>query len=316
VGGVCGFGAGRVVARRFVAWVAAVVVLQPVVAAAQTYPRLHIAEFLQQADRATVEPDGVFSVTIHVKIAQRRDRLDELILGSFDNCEIISNETVRTVLPNGTDFVERLTVQAQLPGEATISPAYIDANDPARGKPMRFSSNAIRVRVLGSAPFVSAMRTLGATVRRLLSSVTIVAGLFAAAFVLIVLFFRRRRKPARVPAVAVTQPVAAAPPVKETTGRERLAQAAQAYRRDRSEGALVDVRSVLFGLSGAGSGATLLDALRALGERSRDLRAALLAAEAAAFGPAAERDAAGDRMLAAIDAYVQPQTVNGDAWTR
>jgi hypothetical protein len=299
----------------FLVCVAAIIALRPAIAAAQTYPRLHIAEFTQQADRATVEPDGVFSVTIHVKIAQRRDRLDELILGSFDNCEIISNETVRTALPNGTDFVERLTVQALMPGEATISPAYIDADDPAQGKPMRFSSNAVRVRVLGSAPFVSGMRNLGATVRRLLLAVAIVAGLCAAAFVLIVLFVRRRRRPAPVAAVNVQPPVAAAP-VKEATIDERLGQAAAAYRRDRSEAALLDVRTVLFGLTGVGSGATLLDALRTLGERSRDLRAALLAAEAAAFGPAGERVAAGDRMLAAIDAYAHPQGANEDAWTR
>jgi len=290
-------------------------VLLPVTARAQSYPRLHITAFTQQADRATVEPDGVFSVTIHVKIAQRRDRLDELILGSLDNCEIISNETVRTAVPNGTDFVERLTLQALLPGEATISPAYIDADDPAQGKPMRFSSNAIRVRVLGSAPFVSAMRDLGATARRLLLAIAIVAGLFAAAFVVIVLFFRRRRR--RVPAaVTIPPPVAPLPPPTQPTMAERLGQAAAAYRRERSETALLAVRTVLFGLCGVGSGATLLDALRELGERDRDLRAALLAAEAAAFGPAPERQAAGDRMLAAIETRVQPHGANEGAWTR
>jgi hypothetical protein len=289
----------------------------PAAAGAETYPRVHIAAFTQQADRATVQPDGIFSLTIHVKITQRRERLDELILGSFDNCEIISNETVRTALPNGTDFVERLTVQALNPGEATISPAYIDADDPAQGKPMRFSSNAVRVRVLGSAPFVSAMRNLGATVQRLLLSVSVVAGMFAAAFVLIVLFVRGRRRPAPIAAVKIAPSIAAPPPPsKETPVGERLAQAAAVYRRDRSETALLDVRTVLFGLSGVGSGATLLDALRALGERNRDLRAALLAAEAAAFGPAAERSTAGDRMLAAIDAYANPHGANEDAWTR
>lgn len=289
----------------------------PGVAGAQTYPRLHIAEFTQRADRATVEPDGVFSVTIHVKIAQHRDRLDELILGSFDNCEIISNETVRTARPAGTDFVERLTVQALQPGEATISPAYIDADDPALGKPMRFSSNAIAVRVLGSAPFAGTLRSLTDSVKRLLVAGAIVAGLFAAAFVLVVLFVRRRKRPARsAAAVTVTPPEAPRPPAPQPTSGERLARATAAYRSERSETTLLDLRTTLFALSGVAGGATLLDALRALGERDRDLRAALLAAEAAAFGPAAERVAAGDRMLAAIDAYAAPDSANQDAWTR
>jgi hypothetical protein len=297
-----------------VAWFALLAVALPVSALAQSYPRLHITQFTQQADRATVEPDGVFSVTIHIKIAQRRDRLDELILGSLDNCEIISNETVRTALSNGTDFVERLTVQALLPGEATISPAYIDADDPAQGKPMRFSSNAIRVRVLGSAPFVRAMRNLGATLQRLLLAVAIVAGFFAAAFVVIALFFRRRRRVAA--AVTIPPPVVPSPPTTQTTTAERLGRAVAVYRRERSEPALLEVRTVLFGLCGVGSGATLLDALRALGERDGDLRAAVLAAEAAAFGPAPERQAAGDRMLAAIEAHVGPHGANEGAWTR
>jgi hypothetical protein len=288
----------------------------PAIAAAQAYPRLHVDALAQQADRATVEPNGVFAVTIHVKIAQRRERLDELILGSFDNCEIISNETVRTAVPGGTDFVERLKVQALAPGEATISPAYIDADDPELGKPVRFSSNAIRVRVLGGAPLDGGFRNVVATAQRLLVAIAIAAGLFAAAFVLVVVFVRRRRRAPAPAAVTVLAPAAGPPVVAPAASRERLARAAEAYRSERSASALAEVRGVLFGLSGVSAGATLLDALRALGERDRDLRAALLAAEAAAFAPAAERPAAGERMLAAIAAFVQPRTVTEDVWTR
>jgi hypothetical protein len=274
-----------------------------------------VAEFSQQADRAAVEPDGVFGVTIHVKIAQRRERLDELILGSFDNCEIISNETVRTAVHGGTDFVERLRVQALNPGEATISPAYIDADDPALGKPMRFSSNAIRVRVLGVAPLDGALQSFTATAERVLVAVAIVAGIFAAAFVLVVVFVRRRRRPATVATVTVTAPAREPPPALRSPD-EALARAAEAYRNERSESTLLGVRKALFCLSGAAGGATLLDALRGLGERDSHLRAALLAAEAAAFGPAAGRGAAGDRMLAAIAAHAPGAGVNEGSWTR
>jgi hypothetical protein len=286
----------------------------PVIAAAQAYPQLHVVALSQHADRSAVEPNGTFHLTIHAKIAQRRERLDELILGSFENCEIISNETVRTALPDGTDFVERLTVQALAPGAATISPAYIDALDPALGKPMRFSSNAVRVEVLGTAPLVGTLDNLGATLRRLLLAVAIVAGLFAAAFVIIVLFVRRRRRPAEaIRAAPVSAP--APPPTTPAGGRARLAGAADAYRRERSSATLLAVRAALFELAGAPAGATLIDALRALGDRDRPLRLALLAAEAAAFGPAFERTEAGDRMLAAIAAF-EPAGSNENAWTR
>ena len=285
-------------------------------AAAQSYPALHVIALSQRSDRSSVAPNGVFHVTIHAKIAGRRERLDELILGSFENCEIISNETVRTVVPDGTDFIERLTVQALAPGEAAISPAYIDAQDPAIGKPMRFSSNPIRVEVTGPAPLESGLRAVAATARRLLFAFALVAGFIAAVFVLGVIFVRgRKRRPAPPPKpVRVHEPIAPVAPT--STANERLLRAADDYRRDRSDASLAAVRSELFGLAGVARGTTLVDALRALGDRDRPLRSALLAAERAAFAPAGERDAAGDEMLAAIQAYAGRRPANVDAWTR
>jgi hypothetical protein len=298
------------VARLAALIAAAVLALLPA-AAAQGYPVLHVVALSQRADRATVEPGGVFVVTLHVKITQRRDRLDELILGSFVNCEIISNETVRTAVPDGTDFVERLTLQALAPGAATISPAYIDAVDPGAGRPMRFSSNAVRVEVAGS-PLAGARHWFGISLRRLATAVALVAGAFAAAFVLYTLFVRRRRtKPVPVPA-----PAAPPLPPRELPGSERLVQAAQRFRHERSQAALLDVRAVLFGIAGVAAGATLVDALRALGDRDVNVRAALLAAESAAFGPAAERGGAGDALLAAIAAYGGEAAPPETAWTR
>ncbi len=293
---------------------------------AQAYPQLHVTELAQRSDRTSVEPGGVFHVTIHVRVAQRRERLDELILGSFDDCEIISNETERTAVPGGgTDFVERLSVQALAPGVATISPAYIDAVDPALGRPMRFSSNALRIEVTGGDPLKAAANSAGDRLRaalrvardvalRLLLALVIVGCIFAAGFLIFSLFFRRRRRPSAAPpeSVIVADPVAA---VRVNAG-ERLARAADAYRSARSPASIAEVRGVLFELAGVPGGATLVDALRGLGDRDGDLRTALVCAEAAAFGPAAERVAAGDAMLAAIAAYGGRTAATADAWTR
>jgi hypothetical protein len=46
------------------------------------------------------------------------------------------------------------------------------------------------------------------------------------------------------------------------------------------------------------------------------VRSALIAAEDAAFGPAAERAAAGDALLAAVAEYTGTAPASEDAWTR
>ena len=282
-------------------------------AGAQTYPRLHVSALSQRADRTAVEPGGVFHLTIHVRLTQRRDRIDELILGTFTNCEIISNETIRTALPAGTDFVERLAVQTLGPGVATISPAYIDAIDPALGKPMRFSSNAVRVSVNGGPASAGVLDDLADKARRLGLAILIVLGLGAAAFVVFVLFVRRRRRAPAATAAPMLS-VAEAPPPPATAPVLGLGAAANVYARERSQAALLNVRGILFQTAGVPAGATLVDALHALGAREPDVRTALLAAEVAAFGPAAERVAAGEAMLVALQAYCGGQAATG-AWT-
>jgi hypothetical protein len=285
--------------------------------AAQSYPRLHVTALSQRADRATVAPNGVFVVTIHVRITQQRERLDELILGTFDNCEIISTETIRTTLPGSTDFTERLTVQALAAGEATISPAYIDALDPTIGKPMRFSSNAVRVAVTGAAPLDLGLRTFAQTARRLLLAVLIVIGCAAAVFVLGVIFVRgRKRRPATVPVPAPATVGGVYEPAPVIAPDDRLARAAQSYRVTRAPAELVELRAVLFELAGTRRGATLVDALHALAERDPALRTALLAAERALFGSLGERPAASDELLTAVQACDTRGPANQDAWTR
>ena len=295
--------------------VALVLVLSPYRSSAQAYPQMHVSALSQRSDRSSVAPNGTFHVTIHVRITQRRDRLDELILGSFTNCEIISNETVRNAVPGGTDFVERLTVQALAPGQADISPAYIDALDPALGRPMRFSSNAIAVRVTTGDPVAGLLDVIADKARRLLLAAVIVAGIFAAGFLVFALFARRRRR--QLVRVEPSAPITVvAPPVPMVSRDDRFARALETYRIDRDQAALLQLRAVLFGLAGTVAGATLVDALRTLGDRDADLRAALIAAEAAGFGPASERTEAGETLLRAGEAYRRRSTAAEGSRTR
>ncbi len=292
-----------------------VIALTPVTGV-QAYPTLHVLALSQRADRASVAPNDTFVLTVHVKVAQRRERLDELILGTFENCEIISNETVRTPAPDGTDFTERLTLQALAPGEATISAAYIDAFDPALGKPMRFSSNATRVHVTGTAPLQRGLQAAGGFAVRLLFAAAIGVGFVAAIFVLGAVFVRRRKQRPPIPRPPAPMRSVTIVPATQVPADRRLELATQTYRQTRTAAALDDIRSALFELAGVKRGATLVDALRALGDGERVLRLAILAAERAMFGPAAERVTAGDELLAAIEAYAGRQPANEDAWTR
>ncbi|GAC1409264.1 MAG: hypothetical protein NVSMB64_18000 [Candidatus Velthaea sp.] len=291
---------------------AAVYALLPAAASAAAYPRLHITALGQHAERSSVAPHEAFHVTIRVHVSERVDRfVDELVLGDLENCTITGDERVRTLVADGTTFTERLTLEARAPGTASISPAHIDAIDPVSGKALRYSSNAVEVRVTGATPDIDrTYRTFVTALRWVLAG----AGVLAAAFVLFALFALRRR---RAPQAARASP-AAGPAVAvrtEATPGERLKLAAADFRAQRDLHTLAALRALLLERAGVPRGATLVDALRALGPEDRSLRAALLASERALFGPAGERETAGKDLLAALEAYFGDPAPNAQAWT-
>ncbi|GAC1586498.1 MAG: hypothetical protein NVS3B28_10280 [Candidatus Velthaea sp.] len=285
----------------------AVCALLPVAATAAAYPRLNITALAQHPDRASVAPHEPFHVTIRVHVSERvGEFIDELVIGDLENCTITGDERVRTPVANGTDFTERLTLEARAPGSASISPAHIDAIDPASGKALRYSSNAVSVRVTGAAPVDRTFRAFVAALRWVL----VIGGILAAFFVVVALFASRRKRSDGTVVLAVL-PQAAPPDSID----QRLAQAAERFRLRREPASLAALRTVLLERAGVPRGATLVDALRALGPNHRALRAALLAAERALFGPAGEREAAANDLLAALEAYSGAAVTNATAWT-
>ena len=278
-------------------------------AIAQPLPRLHVLTLGQHADRSVVAPHEPFHVTIRLTISEVRSSFDDLILGDCTNCAIVGDERIPRALRHGTEYVERLTLEANAPGEAQLSPAYIDAVDPASGRALRYSTDPVSVRVSGPSPLDTTARAAVAIFR---AGVTIV-GVAAAILVLLTLFVLRGRRHSPHAAEPIATPVA--PPPPRATLIERLGRATEGFRRARSAAALVEVRGMLFEAAGVASGSTLVDALRALGERDRPLRFALLAAERATFGPAGERETASDELLAALEAYCRVASANEPAWT-
>jgi hypothetical protein len=258
-------------------------------AVAQDLPRIHITALGLHADRATVAVGDTYHITIHVHITERRDRLDELQLPAFTNATDLGDERRRVpAAAGGTDFYEIMTVTSPEAGTATFSPAYIDAIDPATERGMRYSSAPLSVRVTdAAAPASNAPAAIDLVTQRAMHALrdAVLYGaiaLAALALLLVVLLRRPRRiRPVPPPAARVVQPVL--PP------SDALRDAVAAFRAHDDDASLDALRNLLFARAGARPGATLTDALRALGRRDPDLARAMAIAERVRFGPRAEQ---------------------------
>lgn len=251
------------------------------------------------ADQPVVKPGQAFHVTIHVHIREKRDRLDELVLPTLTNAIDLGDERRRTPAPDGTDFYETLTVEANTVGTASFTPAYIDAIDPKSGRGMRYSSNPLDVRVADGVTVSDAdPDALWNLLRRIVLTLVAIVVVLAIAIVLLLRFLQRPRSPA-------APPHAPRPPRRvELLPSDPLRDALGVYRARGDDGALDALRSVMFTRAGAGPGATFADALRALGSRDPALGRAMAVAERARFGPVHERGPAARDLLALLDTYL------------
>jgi hypothetical protein len=266
----------------------------------QTLPVLHITALGMHADKSVVVPGESFHVTIHVHVREKRDRLDELVLPALTNAVDLGDVRQRTAAPDGTDFYETLTVAAEVTGDASFSPAYIDAIDPASGRALRYSSQPLTVRVVSGSALPGT--GTGTPAHLLRNALLFVAGVVAMGIVLLVgllvLVGRRRGRTGMPP----PQPP---PPLRETPSpREALRSAVAAYRARNDDASLDALRGELFALAGAAPGATFADALQSVGGRDPQLVRVMAVAERARFGPAGERPAAGRDLLLTLEAYL------------
>lgn len=264
---------------------------------AQDYPRLHITALGMHADHPAVAAGETYHITIHVHVAQRRERLDELVLPTLTNAIDLGDERRRVAAPGGgTDFYEIMTVSSPEPGEATFSSAYVDAIDPAVGKPLRYSSSALSVRVAPAAGGPEAIDNVTQSVEQTLHDVLLYGGLAIAA-ILIPLVLVLRRPRTHVAEHDETPPVArpVLPPV------DPLRAAIAAFREHGDDPSLDALRNLLFVRAGARLGATLTDALQAVGTRDPALAHAMTIAERVRFGPGSERAAATRELFEALD---------------
>ena len=267
-------------------------------AGAQDLPRIHITALGMRADRPVVAAGDSYHVTIHVHVTERRDRLDELVLPGLGNATDLGDERRRLTSPaGGTDFYEIMTVSSPDAGTASFTPAYVDAIDPATNRAMRYSSQPLTVRVTSGAatpePFDRVSRSVEPTLRDALLIAVLALCAIVVAFVV---GLRRRRRPGAAPPVAIARPVFPPP--------DPLPGAIAAFRTRRDDVTLDALRNLLFARAGARPGATLTDALDAVGTRDPALVLAMATAERVRFGARGQRDAAVRELFDALDVLV------------
>jgi hypothetical protein len=288
-----------------IALLASVIALAVAPASAQTLPDLTITALSIRSDRTLAQEGQAFHLFIHVHAKQKSANLSSLVLPDVVNLTILGDEKRTSPMNDGTDYVETLTVAGISPGEATVSPAYIDGIDPSRdSKPFRFSSNRLTLRIF-AATNTDYQPLVGAAVKAGRIALATVIGLIALGLVSFMLVRSRalaakRRTYVTLPrARPVTEPVT--PPV-DRMATVRSATLKLASTRTRPDAAAL--RAALFALAGARRDETLASLLQRIPEDKRALRAALRAAERATFVDESRLQGAIDELLDAVRAVV------------
>lgn len=261
-----------------VAIVTAAILAQQQGAGAQNLPTLHVRDFSMSVDRAVVPVGEIFHLTIVARVGEAVGSLDQIALPNLSAFEELGDERRCASAPTATECSETLTLEALTAGDVTIAPASLDAIDGRSGRPSRFATNAVMMRITG-APLGAALGTaLVGAVRLAAWIALLMALLIGAAFTFA--WLRSRTERTRPSAMLnEEQPLHDAPQEEPDV---HLRELVQALAREPTRARAVAVRAVLRERAGAHEDETLADLLRrgALGNASG---AALRAVECASF---------------------------------
>ena len=265
--------------------------------AAEQLARLHVTNLALGADRTHVKIGERFSIYVRVHVNEKVDRIDNLVLPNLLDFNNLGDEHTRQITPKGTDWTERVILEAPQAGTFTIPPAFFDAVNALNGKPSRFSSNTLTIVVGQPSP----LDDPGALGRRILGIALAIIGILAAIFVLLVLFVLRMRRAPR-----------AAPPQSQAPTIVRVIDPSEALRaslgdaqRARTRASILALRGELFAREGVPRGATTRDALERIPPGSHGVRLAVTHLERAAFGPDDRLDTAIDEALGAVESLLR-----------
>lgn len=248
-------------------------------------PHLTITALSITSERLSAAEGEAFHLTIHVHAKQHGADLASLILPDLTNLTILGDEKrTSPERSGGTDYQEILTVAGVKPGEATVSPAYIDADDPSRGdRPFRFSSNSLRLRITPMPGHTPAWETTARNALRTAGFAALGVVVFGILGFIMVRIGRIARRKERYVTLPRPRPVPAARATATIDRDAEIRIATERLERERSRDAAAALRTTLFAFAGARSDETLTSLLERIPSDQRALRGALRAAERATF---------------------------------
>jgi hypothetical protein len=267
------------IARLLSAVLALTIAAAPGFAVAQSLARLGVRSFEMTADRYDVRVGETVHLRITALLSGRIDRLNNVTLPDLSGFDLLGDE--RSCYPDtdgGTRCVEVMAISPQQSGDLTIAPATLDAIDARTGKPSRFATGNITIRVEADpegwlSSWLAAFGSVFWPLLRL-AGIVVLAGIALAA---IAWAFGRPRVPAPLAATPLVE--AAQPPATDDFGLLIARLAAEPTRAN-----VVAVREALWRRIGAHPDETFGDLLarKAHGE-DRELLATMRAIERAAF---------------------------------
>lgn len=249
----------------------------PCTARAQSLASLHVRSFTMAIDRTNLRVGERLHLTISAHVDERVLELDNVTLPDLSGFDTIGDERRCAASTRGSDCTETLTLEPTVAGDRTIAATIMDAIDARNGKPSRFSTNTVALRVAPAPPHLPTWLwpVLWSIVLAILPLVLVVL----AAWALIWGFGRGKRATARA-SIVVSPPA----PAIFVDPADHIRGLVAELARDPSRKRALAVRAALRALVGARADETLADLTRRrdMTERVRVLEA-LRAIERASF---------------------------------
>ena len=274
--------------RRLAAPLAVIVALTAVLGAstaarAQTLAQLTVESFQLASDAGRPQVDVPFHLVVTLHVRERVGRIDNLELPSLAELELLGDERALQSSTDGTRYQETISVVAHHAGEYVIAPATLQAIDARDHRAKQYSSNGLRLQVVGSpaAPLANGIGYAAAASWLMLRLTLWILGTLAAIAIVVLLFRRRAAQPLPPPAPPDPSPPRA--PIAERSQRDQMADALAVLRAERTRATAIRVRAAVWRMVGAPDGETLADVLHRPEAANRPMREVLRALERAAF---------------------------------
>lgn len=265
---------------RAVAFGAAVAsIAMPLGAHAQSLTSLHVRSFTEAIDRTNLRVGEALRLTITAHVDERVLELDNVTLPNLAGFDTEGDERRCVATSRGSDCTETLTLEPTVAGDRTIAATIMDAIDARNGKPSRFSTNTVALRVVPAPPHVPTW--LWPVLWSIVLAIAPLVLVGFAAWALIWGFGRGKRAAARAPVVVSAPPSASASFVDPA---EHIRALVADLAREPTRARALAVRAALRRLVGARDDETLADLARRrdMADRVRVLQA-LRAIERASF---------------------------------